>query len=60
VSPEPNVERVRDGFEEWAMGSGVEVDMHYFASFKVAEGKATRWVDHLERSEALEAGGLSE
>jgi ketosteroid isomerase-like protein len=43
-----------------AKGSGVEVDMHYFASFTVAEGKATRWVEHRERAEALEAAGLEE
>jgi ketosteroid isomerase-like protein len=43
-----------------AKGSGVEVDMHYFASFTVREGKSTRWVEHLDRSEALEAVGLPE
>jgi ketosteroid isomerase-like protein len=42
-----------------AKGSGVDVEMHYFASFRARDGKVTRWIEHLERAEAVEAAGLS-
>ncbi len=41
-------------------GSGVEVDVRFFAQFKVQDGKVIYIYDHEDRAEALEAAGLSE
>jgi ketosteroid isomerase-like protein len=41
-------------------GSGVEVSLRYWNVFWVEEGKAVRWVEFLDREDALEAAGLPE
>ena len=41
-------------------GSGVPLEQQIFAVFKVRDGKAVRMAWFFERSEALEAAGLSE
>ena len=40
-------------------GSGVEVDVRFYAQFKVRNGKVIYVFDHEERAAALEAAGLS-
>jgi ketosteroid isomerase-like protein len=39
-------------------GSGVEVDVRFYAQFKVRDGKVVYIYDHEDRAEALEAAGL--
>ena len=41
-------------------GSGVEVSLRYWNVLWVEEGKAVRWVEFLDREDALEAAGLRE
>jgi ketosteroid isomerase-like protein len=41
-------------------GSGVEVEGRAFQVFTFKDGKAVRWEEFSDRSEALEAAGLSE
>jgi ketosteroid isomerase-like protein len=41
-------------------GSGVEVDVRFYAQFKVRDGKVVYIYDHEDRAEALEAVGLRE
>jgi ketosteroid isomerase-like protein len=40
-------------------GSGVEVDVRFYAQFKVRNGKVIAVFDHEDRAAALEAAGLS-
>jgi ketosteroid isomerase-like protein len=40
-------------------GSGVEVDVRFYAQFKVRNGKVIYIFDHEDRAAALEAAGLS-
>jgi ketosteroid isomerase-like protein len=40
-------------------GSGVEVDVRFYAQFKVRNGKVIYVFDHEDRAAALEAAGLS-
>ena len=40
-------------------GSGVEVDVRFYAQFKVRNGKVIYIFDHADRAAALEAAGLS-
>jgi ketosteroid isomerase-like protein len=40
--------------------SGVEVDLRFYAHFKLRDGKVVYVYEHAERGEALEAAGLSE
>jgi ketosteroid isomerase-like protein len=40
-------------------GSGVEVDVRFYAQFKVRNGKVICVFDHEDRAAALEAAGLS-
>ena len=41
-------------------GSGVEVEVRFYAQFKVRDGKVVYIYDHEDRAEALEAAGLRE
>ena len=41
-------------------GSGVEVTMEFWQVWRFREGRAVRWEEYPDRSEALEAAGLSE
>jgi ketosteroid isomerase-like protein len=41
-------------------GSGVEVDVRFYAQFKVRDDKVIYIFDHEDRAAALEAAGLSE
>jgi ketosteroid isomerase-like protein len=40
--------------------SGVKADVHFYAQFKVRDGKIVYIYDHEDRGEALEAAGLRE
>lgn len=40
-------------------GSGIEVDVRFYAHFKVRDGKVIYIFDHEDRGAALEAAGLS-
>jgi ketosteroid isomerase-like protein len=40
-------------------GSGVEVDLRFYAQFRVRNGKVIYIFDHEDRADALEAAGLS-
>ena len=41
-------------------GSGIEVEGRFFQVYTLRDGKAVRWEEFSDRSEALEAAGLSE
>jgi ketosteroid isomerase-like protein len=41
-------------------GSGIEVENRFFQVFTIKDGLAVRWEEFTDRSEALEAAGLSE
>jgi ketosteroid isomerase-like protein len=41
-------------------GSGVQVDVRFYAQIKVRDGKIVYIYDHEDREAALEAAGLSE
>jgi ketosteroid isomerase-like protein len=41
-------------------GSGIEVDLRFYAQIKVRDGKIIYIYDHEDRAAALEAAGLSE
>ena len=41
-------------------GSGIEVDVRFYAQIEVRDGKVVYIYDHEERAEALEAAGLRE
>ncbi len=41
-------------------GSGIEIGMKLWCVFWFRDGKATRWVEYLDRAEALDAVGLRE
>jgi ketosteroid isomerase-like protein len=41
-------------------GSGIEIESRFFQVFTVQDGRAVRWEEFTERSEAFEAAGLSE
>ncbi len=38
----------------------IEIDAHYYLHVSIREGRILRWYEYTERSEALEALGLSE
>ncbi len=40
-------------------GSGIEVDVRFYAQFKVRDGQVIYIFDHEDRAAALEAAGLS-
>ncbi len=41
-------------------GSGVETTMEYWQVWRFSDGRAARWEEYLDRTEALEAAGLRE
>ena len=41
-------------------GSGIEVESRFFEVFTIQDGRAVRWEEFSDRSEAFEAAGLSE
>jgi ketosteroid isomerase-like protein len=41
-------------------GSGIEIEDRFYEVFELRDGKVVRWDEFSERSEALEAAGLSE
>ena len=41
-------------------GSGIEVESRFYEVFTIQDGRAVRWQEFSDRSEALESAGLSE